>query len=253
MLRSFALLPILVLIAASISFAQTANEDMKGLENRLSAVEQEQKEIRKELDEIRELLASQHSPAPANVDVSVDRAQFKGEPNARVTLVEFLDFQCPFCKVEFSEMLPKLFTDYIRTGKVKFVIRDFPLEEVHPNALKGAEAARCAGEQGKFWLMHDDLMANSNALDRKNLSLYAQNLGLDVPSFDKCVDTDKYAQQIHQDMADGEKYGVDGTPTFFLGLTDPKSQIVKSAQRLDGMVPYDQLRQDIDALLADKK
>jgi protein-disulfide isomerase len=239
----------LLLLSSARSFGQSA-DDINNLRKQVDALGEEQKAIRKELDEIRNLLAGRQSSAPSNVDLSVEGAQFKGEQTAKVTLVEFLDYQCPFCKTYFNQTMPQLLMEYVRTGKVKYVVRDFPLQAIHPLALKAAEAARCAGEQNKFWLMHDQLMANPSSLERRNLSMNAQNLGLDVVSFEKCLDSDKYATKIDQDIADGTKAGVDGTPTFFLALTDPQVPTIKFAQRIEGLVSFPELKQAIDGLLA---
>lgn len=239
----------LLLLSSVPSFCQSV-EDINDLKKQVDALGEEQKAIRKELEEIRSLLGGRQSSAPSNVDLSIEGAQFKGEQTAKVTLVEFLDYQCPFCKAYFNQTMPQLLTEYVRTGKVKYVVRDFPLEAIHPLAVKAAEAARCAGEQNKFWLMHDQLMVNSNSLERKNLSMNAQNLGLDVVTFEKCLDSDKYATKINQDIGDGTKAGVDGTPTFFLALTDPQGSTIKSAQRIEGLVSFSELKLAIDQLLA---
>src|SRR5438874_4471464 len=117
--------------------------------------------------------------------------------------------------------MPQLEKDYIKTGKVKYVLRDFPIEAIHKQAFKAAEAARCAGEQGKFWEMHDAIFNNQRALDPAGLTEQAKTVGLDMAKFQPCLEEGKHAAAIRKDLADANQYGVRGTPHFLLGLTDP--------------------------------
>jgi protein-disulfide isomerase len=132
---------------------------------------------------------------------------------------------------------------------VKYVFMDFPLESIHKFAFKAAEAARCAGEQGKFWEMHDRLFANQKELEV--LKPHAEAVGLDVPKFEGCLTAGKYAEAIRKDAAEGQKAGVTGTPLFFLAYTDPKSSKVKTVARLSGAQAYDAFKAQIDKLLAE--
>jgi protein-disulfide isomerase len=133
---------------------------------------------------------------------------------------------------------------------VKYVFMDFPLESIHKFAFKAAEAARCAGEQGKFWEMHDRLFANQKSLEPAKPHAEAV-VGLDVPKFEGCLTAGKYAEAIRKDVAEGAKAGVTGTPLFFLAYTDPKSSKVKTVARLSGAQPYDAFKAQIDKLLAE--
>ncbi len=146
--------------------------------------------------------------------------------------------------------MPQIERDYIKTGKVKYVVRDFPIESIHPQAFKAHEAANCAGEQGKYWEMHDRLFTNPRALRLKSLSGYAEAIGLDLPTFKKCLSSGKHEAEIRADMDDGVKAGVRGTPTFLLGLTEPNSSKVKATQLIRGAQPYSRFKQAIDRLLA---
>ncbi len=148
-------------------------------------------------------------------DVSPDDDAIKGEVNAPVTIIEFSDYECPFCGRFFEQTLPELNEAYIKTGKVKLIYRDFPLD-IHPNAQKAAEAAECAGEQGKYYEMHDKLFENQNALDVGSLKKYAKDIGLNTDEFNKCLDSGKMSDEVSQDFIDGQSYGVTGTPTFFI-------------------------------------
>jgi protein-disulfide isomerase len=149
--------------------------------------------------------------------------------------------------------LPQIEQEYIKTGKVKYIVRDFPLESIHPQAFKAAEAARCAGEQGKYWEMHAQLFANQRALRVGDLPSHAQALGLDVPRFQQCLGSGKYARTIRRDLADGQKAGVTGTPSFFFGVTQPNEPTVKVLRVLKGAQPYTSFKEAIEGLLSSQE
>jgi len=149
--------------------------------------------------------------------------------------------------------LPQIEKEYIATGKLKYVVRDFPLEAIHKDAFKAAEAAHCAGDQGKFWEMSARLFANQRALGPKELPQYAQALGLDVPKFQQCLDSGKYAARIRKDLADGQRAGITGTPGFLFGLTVPNDPKVKVLRVIKGAVPYASFKDTIDSLLSSQK
>ena len=150
------------------------------------------------------------------VDVSADDDPVKGNANAPVTIIEFSDFQCPFCAKFFTETLSLIDEKYINTGKVKLVYRDFPLENIHPQATPAAQAAECADEQGKYYEYHDKLFENQQLLSLDNYKRWAVELGLDAKQFNDCVDSKKYASEVQKDLADGSAAGVTGTPAFFI-------------------------------------
>ena len=158
---------------------------------------------------------TQNPGQPTKVTVSAGGNTILGNANASVTIVEFSDFECPYCGKFFTETLPLITKNYIDTGKVKLAYRDFPLS-FHPDAEKAAEAAECAGEQNKFWEMHDKLFENQNALSVDNLKQYAKDIGLDSATFNSCLDSGKTAPEVQKDLTDGQSYGVSGTPTFFI-------------------------------------
>lgn len=135
-----------------------------------------------------------------------------GPENARLTIVMFEDFQCPFCRQQFTT-LRNAITKY--SDRVRFVYRDFPISEIHADAEKAAEAGNCAHEQGQFWPYHDKLYLNADRLTVNDLKLYARQLHLDTAVFDNCLDTGKYSSEVAADFADGIAAGVTGTPTFF--------------------------------------
>lgn len=146
--------------------------------------------------------------------------------------------------------MPQIEKEYIKTGKLKYVARDFPLEAIHKDAFKAAEAAHCAGDQGHYWEMHTRLFANQRALGPKDLPQHAQTQGLDVPKFQRCLESGKYAARIRKDLEDGQKAGVTGTPGFFLGVTEPNDPKVKALRVLKGAQPYASFKDAIDSLLS---
>jgi protein-disulfide isomerase len=159
-------------------------------------------------------VATYLKPPPVfRAEVSLVGDPFKGSEKAPVTIVKFEDFHCPFCKQvqpTFNELLSRY------NGKVRLVHKDLPLESIHPQARQAAEAARCAYEQGKFWEYHDKLYANSPKASTDDLKSYAKEIGLDVDSFDRCFASGKYKAVVQQDLNEGAKLGLTGTPTIFI-------------------------------------
>ena len=182
--------------------------------------------------------------------ITVDDALFKGEKNAKVTLIEFADYQCPFCARFYRETFPQIQENYIFTGKVKFFFRNFPLERSHPQAFKAAVAANCAGEQGKFWAMHDRLFTHQEELGSKDLLQHAKMLALDSAKFTRCLDSEESAAKVRRELAEGEKAGVKVTPTFLLGLAEPNNPKITVQKTIIGAKPYADFKEAIDDLLA---
>lgn len=163
----------------------------------------------------------------------------RGDFNAQITLVEFSDFECPFCARHFPT-LTKMLDDY--KGKVRLVYKHFPLS-FHPNSQKAAEASECADEQGKFWEYHDKLFENqSNGYSLDKFKQWAKDLGLNSGQFNDCLDSGKFAQKVQADYQEGLKKGVTGTPATFV-----------NGQLVSGALPYDSFKQIIDNLLAAQK
>lgn len=156
------------------------------------------------------------------VDVSADDDAFLGDKKAKVVLIEFSDFQCPFCRRFWKETLPLLKKEFIDTGKIKFVYRDFPLS-FHPSAQPAAEATECAEEQNKFWEMHDKIFEEQEKLGQgteqfavSDIKKWAGQIDLDKTKFNQCLDSAKYKAEVEKDSADGAAAGVSGTPTVFV-------------------------------------
>lgn len=245
---------LLVLAVAPATPAQSP--EVTRLQEEVTALKQQLEGVRHELQEMRTLLRGL-AGAPANevrsLVLGVGNGPFKGAPDARLTLIEFTDYQCPFCARHHHQTVPRLLEAYVKTGKVKYVVRDFPLESIHPAAVKAAEAPHCAGEGGRYWEMHERLFANPKALAPDDLVAHAQALGLDSQAFKRCLDSGKHASRVSEARAEGERAGVRGTPSFFLGFTEPNSGTITAVAALRGAVPFVRFEEAIEKLLAGPK
>jgi len=249
---------ILGLTAATPLWAQSP----PGAPGELGAVKADLERIKADLEDVKHQLAqvlrlmtqraTQGAPTTpaAPVRASLGDVPALGRPTAPVTLVEFSDYQCPFCQRFFLATLPALRKEYIDTGKVRYVFRDFPLDQIHPQARKAAEAAHCAGEQSKYWEMHDVLFGNQQALQPPNLSEHARALGLDGARFDQCLTSGTHAARVHQGFTDGQAAGVQGTPGFVVAKTTPGDTV--EGTLVVGAQPVEVFRRLINALLAEK-
>jgi protein-disulfide isomerase len=197
---------------------------------------------------------AQATPTPlAIVAASVDDDPAWGPEDAPVTIIEFSDFECTFCDRFFSQTYPQIKQEY--EGQIRFVYRDFPLSSIHPWAQKAAEAGECADDQGKFWEFHDATFQNQDAITQEleaagsdasagltaavnALKGLAPGLGLDAATFNQCLDSDKYADEVQKDYQDGIAYGVTGTPAFFI-----------NGVSVLGAQPYANFKSVIDAAL----
>jgi len=179
------------------------------------------------------------NPTTPSIDMKslIENDAIKGYPDAPITIVEFSDYECPFCERFYSQTFNQIESEYIDNGKVKFVYRDFPLNN-HPNAQKAAEAAECAGEQGKYYKMHDQLFESGVTGGVTAFKEYAKTIGLDQEEFNSCLDSGAMASEVKKDMADGQKLGVRGTPAFFI-----------NGELISGAQPYSVFKSKIDSLL----
>ena len=188
--------------------------------------------------------------APVLVRASlVDNDPLKGNPDAELTIVEFSDFECPFCKRFYDQTLPLIDDNYIKTGKVNLVYRDFPLPN-HMNAMPTHLASECANEQGAFWAYHDILFETQRTWAPmpsesifEHLVQYADYLGLDTDEFGSCLSSSKFGSEIEGDYQDGVANGVRGTPAFFIGNEGDGYVLLSGAQ------PFEAFKNVIDSKL----
>lgn len=187
-------------------------------------------------------------PPPSNdTPATIDDDPMIGEEDAPITVIEFTDYQCPFCNRHFEQTYKKIKENYIDTGKVKYVSRDFPLG-FHAFAQKASEASECADDQGKFWEMHDLLFTNQAAWSAlpdalPTFAQYAKDLKLNMSTFDSCLSSGKYKDEVIKDQADGSASGIDGTPGFWILGPDGKNQ------KISGAYPYETFSAAFDGML----
>src|SRR3989344_3697065 len=191
--------------------------------------------------------AADPASAPNRMEVSADDDPVLGAANAPVTIIEFSDFQCPYCRQFWRDTLPQIKANYIDKGLVKLVYRDFPLSNIHPSAQAAAEAGECAQSQGKFWEFHDAVFAAQDeqsagtvAFTADDVKSWGAEVGL-VAAFNECVDSGSNRAEVLKDFQDGAKAGVGGTPTFFV-----------NGIAVEGALPYTQFQQLLDQELSEK-
>jgi protein-disulfide isomerase len=238
-------------IAALAPADLLAQANRESLEKDIQELIKGQAEIKKELAEIRKLVTPPPPPPIAeklDATVAIGTIVVRGEPNAPWTMIEFSDYQCPFCKRHFDQTVPGLVKDYVDTGKMRYAFRDFPLAQIHPLATEAAEAARCAGEQGKYWEMHDHLFKNQNELQPENLPKHAKAIALDENKFAECLKQDRYASAVQKDYEAGTELGIRGTPAIVIGKSDGDQ--VKDAVIIRGAHPIATFKTEIDKLMA---
>jgi protein-disulfide isomerase len=214
---SFAALPLAFLLPLG---AQGATKDQ-------GITREQADQILNELRQIRLLLEKQQVKAPQDREGQATRAKLNlegfamlGSKQAPLTIVEFTDYQCPFCQRFHTTSFVDLKKNYIDTGKVRFYSRDLPLD-FHANAMRAAQAARCASEQGQFWQLHDVMGANPDKLDMDSLVADAADLKMNVKTFRTCVESEKYKNAVQTDVMEAMKIGANGTPTFVIGKSTP--------------------------------
>lgn len=201
--------------------------------------------IRQQLTEQRAQEAQQQVPEaprePVDVPIPADAVAL-GDPNAKIVLVEYTDYQCPFCARHHAQTYPQILSEYVDKGLVRYVIKDFPLESIHPQANLASQAAHCAGDQGAYLKMHDMLFerqeqwTNDKAADY--FAQYAGEIGLDTTAFTQCLSSQKYAELVASQVNEGIGFNIDGTPGFFL-----------NGQYIYGAQPFSVFKQAIDSLL----
>jgi len=180
----------------------------------------------------------------------LDKTPAMGDPNARVIIVEFGDYQCPYCGKHATQVLPQIIEEYVKTGKVRYFFKDTPVEAIHPQAFKAAEAALCAGAQGKYWEMHDRLFKNQQSLSLDGLGAQATALVLDIATFQQCLDQGTYASQIRNSIQDAVKSGARGTPTFIVAKLNLEVSGQRGLAVLSGGQTLVKFREVLDQMLA---
>ena len=241
-MRKFSFFILLLFLSLQITGC-TGDAELK---NEINELKQEVNDLKKSVEKL--------SSKPANTGklrkgkTGIDSDPFMGKTDAPLVIVEFSDYECPFCGRFFRETLPQIKKEYVTTGKVKYVYKDFPLD-FHKKAPKAAEAAHCAGEKGKFWEMHDLIFENQRQMDIPSLINRADKLGLNLDDFKKCIDDGRYAEGILKDIEAGQKTGLRGTPTFIIGKKNNNGEV--DGVLIVGAARFQAFKGVIDALLAE--
>lgn len=214
----------------------TANSDLE-----------KQQELEKLLAVVK---ASRRQVKDANFDLQLGSNPTLGQADASLVVIEFADFQCGFCRRHMADTMPRLIDDFIKTGRVRYVFFDYPIESRHPLARRAAEAARCAADQGRYWEMRQRLYQNQKALHPGFLHDHARSIGLDSDAFQECLASNRHADEVSGDLAQARKLRIRGTPAFFLGISTTEHQHIKVVKRIDGAAAYPVFHKEIGILLA---
>src|SRR5450755_3058282 len=212
----FAALPLAAQVGAGVG-PGVANDQVPLTRQQGDLILQELRQIRLLLERQQAKPAAPQEEAPTKARITdLSGVSMLGSKTAPLTIVEYTDYQCPFCQRFHITAFAELKKAYIDTGKVRFYSKDMPLD-FHPNAMRAAMAARCAGDQGKFWELRDTMGANPNSLDIEHIIGFAADLKLDTGALRTCVQSGKYKEPVQSDVLEGMKIGANGTPTFIVG------------------------------------
>jgi protein-disulfide isomerase len=244
----------------------TLRKDVETLRKDLDAFKAGQAAVQTDLQLIKallqRLLAQASSPAaaaaptpgavaaPANLAIPVPQGTWRGDGDASLALIEFSDFECPFCGRFATDIYPQIERDYIKEGRLRYMFVDDPIEQMHPNAFKAHEAALCAGEQGKYWEMHARLFANQKSLAPDALLFHAEAIGADGAKLQECLSAGRSATRVRENVAAARQAGVRGTPTFLIGVVE-RGQF-RAKRVLAGAQPYTVFKDAIDGVLTGK-
>jgi len=250
MFRQIGILSLCMLAAIAAQAAQPRAEEFVKLQDEVARLNAQQLQILASLDELKKMIKGPGQPAlkPPQT-MSVAGEPFKGQPGATLAIIEYADFQCPFCRRFEQEVYPQLRDNYINTGKVKYFHRDMPLA-FHEGAMPAARAAHCASEQGKFWEMHDSLLGDAASLGAADIDERAGKLGLNVSKLDECISSDRFADVIQRGVAEANQMQISGTPTFIIGTLDGQGELMSVKKTVVGAYPFGTFKAALDPLLA---
>ena len=247
-----------VILSAVILLSLVSGWTIVYIKGEVESVRSEMDALRKNQEDMQKVLAGLQSPQPPRqtkptfqpVELNIEGAPYLGNKDAPVTLLEFTDYQCPFCRRHAINTLPLLIKDYVTSGKLRYVIREIPVADNHPLASKAAEAALCANDQGKYWEMHDKLFEHQDQLQSEALKSHAVALHLDTERFNRCLDSGEKRISVLRDVQTGKQARMRGTPTFFIGLTQSGNDDTFLATKIiQGAKDYTEFAILIDGLL----
>ena len=238
----------------------TLETELNALRSEMEALKQGQMDLRRQLEAILGQLQSQANAGGRSSDSSqkevlpipLIRSAIRGAPQARVVVAEFSDFQCPFCKRHLENTMPILAERYIDTGMIRYAMMEFPIDSLHPQARKASEAALCAGDQGRYWQMHDLIFAEPRRVGPRDLRRHGETLGLNMDAFEACLAEGTKADVIRRSLDLGRQVGIRGTPSFLIGLSRPDEPLVlMPTYAIRGAQPPEVFIKVIDELLAE--
>lgn len=207
--------------------------------------------LRREIADLREDLASlRASLGRARPIIDLTVGHHKGNQEARVALIEFSDYECPFCIRHSRETMPMIEKNYIATGKILYGFRDFPIDQLHPQAIRAHEATQCAGDQGKYWEMHARMFGQPSQHTPEALEATASEVGVNLTAYRACLASGKFTAAIRATVDQANSFGANGTPAFFIGIIDPATNTVRITRAITGAVPFPQFAQALEAAIA---
>lgn len=227
---------------------KTLKAEVDTLKADLDNIKKQQDAIIQQIGQMQRTLTQQKAASTPTIDLK--GAPEAGSKDAKVAMVEFTDFWCGFCARFAKTTLPELMKEYVETGKLRYYVKDFAAQR----GPKVSEASHCAAEQGKYWQFHDKLFENYGKYSDSELGEYVQQAGADPTIFQRCVETDRYAKLVRDSMEQGSAAGVDGTPTFMVGVIDANDPTkLKTVRTLVGAQSVDQFKAALDAVIESSK
>ena len=236
---------------------QTAADELAALKREIQALKEQQAQMQKELQTIKSFLQAflqarqqQEPEVPGLIGsmIPTEGEPSMGSSTARVTIMEISDYHCPFCRLYAQQTFPQIVSEYVKTGKARYVFVDYPIAQLHPQAARAHEAAACAGEQGKFWDMHATLFADPPSKEDRALILQAQKAGVEAGKFWECLSSGRNAASIKSSVTRIEQLGIQGTPMTVIGITPGPGQPMKVVKYVYGARPYSDFKTAIDAV-----
>ena len=239
--------------ALSVHAAQPGPDEIAKLKEEVARLAVQQQQILDSLDELKKIMRRPGQPALKPPEtMSVAGELFKGQPTARVAMIEYADLQCPFCRRFEHEIYPRIRDSYVNTGRLKYFHRDMPLP-FHQGAMPAARAIHCASEQGKFWELHDSLLADAASLGAADIDARAGELGVNIAELDRCIASDRFADIIQRGVAEATQMQISGTPTFLIGTLDAQGRLLSVKATVVGAHPFETFKAALDPLLAAAK
>ena len=261
MLSRLTAVTFVALISLSPPMEQNPADEIAALKRQVQELRDQQAQMQRELTAIKNVLqaliggrqqgqtAEPEVPGLVGAMIPTAGEVSMGSSSAKLTIIEVSDYHCPFCKRQTQQTFPQLGTDYIQTGKARYIFLHYPIAQLHPQAARAHEAAVCANEQGKFWEMHTSLFTNPITKDDAGLTKLAQGAGLNVQQFNSCLTSGRHTAKIQASVRRMEQLGIQGTPMTLIGYTPAPGQPMKVEKYIYGARPFGDFKATLDELL----